>query len=330
MAHRFHPDRRRALGTMAAAAAASAGFAPLAHAAWPERNLRLILPYAAGASGDMLTRELGDGLQAELAVPVITENRPGGGTVVGANFVAKQPADGYTVLMMGPATHVIMPIIQPAIPYEVYKDFDIVGMWAIVGSMVSVNPALPVQTIAELVAYSKANPGKLSYSSAGTGTGPHLSGEMFKQMTGADLTHVPYNGAAPATLALLSGEVQVSFINIPPQVPHVRTGKIRALATTTSARSPLLPEVPTSAEVGLKGYIAESWYGLAVPRGTPAEARARLEKAMFKVGGQRDRRARMAAGGADVKLLDAKDALAYVQGEESRLRPIIQKLGLKA
>lgn len=302
---------------------------PAAQAAFPDRPIRLILPYAGGAASDMLTRELGAGLQAEFGVAVITENKPGGGTVVGAGYAAKQPADGYTILMIGPATHVIAPAIQPNIPYDAGKDFDLIGMWAVVGSMISVQPSLPVNTLKELVDYSKKNPGKLYYSSAGIGTGPHLSAEAFREMTGASLTHVPYKGAAPATLALLAGEVQVSFVNIPPQVPHVKAGKIRPLAVSSAKRSMLLPDVPTTAEAGLPAYISESWNGLAVPAGTPAAVRARLEQAMFKVGADPARRDRMAAGGAEIRLMGTGETAEYIKAEKLRVEPVIRKLELK-
>jgi tripartite-type tricarboxylate transporter receptor subunit TctC len=320
--------RHCALATPVAIAAL--GLVPLtARAEFPDRPIRLVLPYAGGGAGDVLTRELGSGLQAELGVAVLTENKPGGGTVVGANFVAKSPADGYTVLIIGPATHVIMPAIQPKMPYSAWKDFDLIGMWAVVGSMISVHPALPVKTLSELIDHAKKNPGKLNYSSAGVGTGPHLGGETFKDMTGAGITHVPYKGAAPATLALLAGEVQLSFVNIPPQVPHVNAGKIRPIAVLSSTRSTLLPEVPTSAEAGLPGLISESWFGVAVPAGTPADARAKLQRAMFKAGADAARKARMAAGGVEVRLMGPDEISEYIRAEERRLKPAIMKLDLK-
>jgi tripartite-type tricarboxylate transporter receptor subunit TctC len=322
-------DRRTVLKVLAGSAAASlAPFSAFA-AGWPERPIKLVLPYDSGAAGDLLTRELGEALGAQFGVAVITENKPGGGTVVGANYVAKQPPDGYTVLMNGPATNVIMPAIQPHMPYDADKDFDLIGLWAVVGSMVSVHPSVPVKTLKELVEYSKKNPGKLNYSSAGTGTGPHLGGELFKQMTGADITHVPYKGAAPATMALLSGDVQVTFVNIPPQLPHIKAGKIRPLAVSTSVRSALLPDVPTAAEAGLPGFISESWFGLAVPAGTPKEAQARLEQALFKAGADEKRKARLAANGVEVRLLGPKELREYITAEQRRLQPIIKKLTLK-
>ncbi len=297
---------------------------------WPDRPIRLILPYEAGAAGDVLSRELGDAMRAEFGVAVVNENKPGGGTVVGANYVAKQPADGYTLLINGPATNVIMPAIQPRMPYDPNKDFDLVGLWAVVGSMISVHPSLPVTSIAELVEYSKKNPGKLNYSSAGVGTGPHLGGELFKQMTGADIAHVPYKGAASATMALVAGEVQVSFVNIPPQVAHVKAGKIRALAVSMVARSSQLPDVPTAAEAGLTGYLSESWFGVAAPQGTPRPVLDKLQQALLKAGQDPQRKARLSAVGIEVRALPAREFADYIQAEERRVQPLIRKLNLKS
>lgn len=329
MTHTDARDRRGALKALASAAAATL-LPSLSHAAaWPGRTIRLVLPYDPGAAGDLLTRDLGEAMGKDLGVAVITENKPGGGTVIGANFVAKQPADGYTILINGPATNVIMPAMQPRLPYNPWKDFDLVGLYAVVGNMISVNPSLPVNSIKELVEYSKKNPGKLSYSSAGSGTGPHLGGELFKQLTGADLTHVPYKGAAGATMALISGEVQVSFVNIPPQMPHVKAGKIRPLAVSMATRSSQLPDVPTAAEAGLPGYISESWFGVAVPAGTPKDVVAKLEQSMFKAGRDAARKARLAEAGIEMRLLSGNEFAQYIRAEERRLVPLIQKLDLK-
>lgn len=322
--------RRTALKTLAATAVSPWLAAGALAADWPDRPVRLILPYEPGAAGDILSRELAEAMRADFGVPVINENKPGGGTVVGANYVAKQPADGHTLLVNGPATHVIMPAIQPRMPYDPHKDFDLVGLWAVVGSMISVHPSLPVTSIAELVEYSKKNPGKLNYSSAGVGTGPHLGGELFKQMTGADLAHVPYKGAASATMALVAGEVQVSFVNIPPQVPHVKAGKIRPLAVSMASRSSQLPDVPTAAEAGLPGYLSESWFGIAAPSGTPRAAIEKLQQALLKAGQDAPRKARLSAAGIEVRALSAREFGDYIRAEERRVLPLIRKLNLKS
>lgn len=296
---------------------------------WPEKTIRLVHPYAGGAAGDVLTRELAAGLQQELGGSVITENKPGGGTVIGADTVAKSPPDGYNALMAGPATHVIMPQIHPKLPYNAEKDFDLIGMWAVVPSMISVHPSLPVNNLRELIEYARKNPGKLNYASAGVGTGPHLAGETFKAMTQASMTHVPYKGAAPAVMAILAGEVQVAFVNIPPQMAHVKAGKIRPIAVMSATRSALLPEVPTAIEQGLAGFLSESWYGVAVPAGTPAAVRIRLQQAMFKAGADPERKARLIGAGIEPKLLTPQQTADYIKAEETRLRPVLKALDLK-
>ena len=316
-----------ALAVLGAASAMSAVAQSAAN--WPDKTIRLVHPYAGGAAGDVLTRELAAGLQQELGGSVITENKPGGGTVIGADTVAKSAPDGYNVLMAGPATHVIMPAIHPKLPYSADKDFDLIGMWAIVPSMISVHPSLPVSNLRELIDYAKKNPGKLNYASAGVGTGPHLAGETFKAMTQVNMTHVPYKGAAPAVMALLAGEVQVAFVNIPPQIPHVKAGKIKPIAVMSAGRSALMPEVPTAIEQGLAGFLSESWYGVAVPAGTPAAVRTKFQQAMFKAGNDADRKARLIGAGIEPKLMTAQQLAEYIKAEENRLKPVLKALDLK-
>lgn len=319
---------RRAAATLLCGAMAVSPL--LARAKYPDKMIRLVHPYAAGGAGDLLTRELADGLKTAFnGAAVITDNKPGGGTIVGAVAVAHSAPDGYTVLMIGPATHVIMPLINPKIPYNAKKDFELVGMWSVIGSMVSVNAETPVHSLKELVDYSQKNPGSLNYSSAGAGTGPHLAGEMFKDLTGARITHIPYKGASPAVMALAGNEVQVSFVNIPPQVPFVKNGKIRPLAVSTPQRSPLLPDVHTTAEAGMPGFISESWYGVAVPAGTPADIRAKLLSGMQAAAADPARRERLAAAGVELRVTDAAELAQYIDSEEQRLKPVLKRLDIK-
>jgi len=329
ISNRTKPARMMQRAITAAFIAGAVLSAPLANAAWPERLIRLIHPYAAGGPGDNLTRELAIGMQAELNQTVIADNRPGGGTLIGADLVAKSPPDGYTILMVGPATHVIMPAIHPKLPYNADRDFELIGMWAVVGNMISVHPSVPVKNLKELIDYAKKNPNKLNYSSGGVGSGPHLAGETFKMMTGTEIVHVPYKGAAPATAAIVAGEVQVTTVNIPPQAGFIRAGRLQPIAVTTSKRSSLLPDVPTAEELGLKGLVAESWYGLGVPRGTPQEVRDIIYRTMVKVGSQPERKARMAAAGAEVSLSTAAELAAYIKNQQDRLGPVLKKLDLK-
>ena len=295
---------------------------------WPDKVIRIINPYAAGGPSDNIVRMLADGLTTELGQRVIVENKPGAGTLIGANFVAKAPPDGYTFLLATVAPLVVQPTINPNMPYDAHNDFAMVGMFATVPNLITVHPSVPVNSIAELIAYASKNPGKLNYASAGAGTGPHLGGELFGRMTGVKLTHVPYAGAAPAVLGVLSGQVEVSFVNITPQIQHVKAGKLRPLAIGSSRRSSIFPEVPTVAEAGLPGYVSESWNGIVAPAGTPKAIINRLDKAMAKVMNSPKSLALLASLGAEPTVMGPEEFAAYVKNDEKQLAPVIKSLGL--
>ena len=297
---------------------------------WPNRPLRVINPYAPGGPSDNVVRLLADGIAGELGQPVVVESKPGGGTAIGANFVAHAPADGYTFLLGTVAPMIVQPAINKALPYNVAKDFTPVGMFATVPNLISVNPSVPVKTLADLISYAKANPGKLNYASAGLGTGPHLGGELFCKLTGVKLTHVPYAGAAPAVLAVLGDQVQVAFVNITPQIQHVKSGRLRPLAMGGARRSALFPDVPTVAESGVPGYVSESWNGLMAPAGTPKAVIDRLYAAMQTTMNRAAVQGAVATMGGEVTLLNTADFGAYMKADEQRLIPIIQSLNLSA
>jgi len=295
---------------------------------WPEKVIRIINPYAAGGPSDTIVRMLADGLTVELGQRVMVENKPGAGTLIGANLVAKAAPDGYTLLLATVAPLVVQPTINPSMPYDAQKDFAMVGMYATVPNLIAVHPSVPVNSIAELIAYAGKSPGKLNYASAGAGTGPHLGGELFGRMTGVKLTHVPYAGAAPAVLGVLSGQVEVSFVNITPQIQHVKAGKLRPLAIASSRRSSIFPEVPTVAESGLPGYVSESWNGIVAPAGTPKAIISRFEKAMAKVMNSPKSLALLASLGAEPTVMGPDEFAAYVKNDEKQLAPVIKSLGL--
>ena len=295
---------------------------------WPDKVIKIINPYAAGGPSDTIVRMLADGLTTELGQRVIVENKPGAGTLIGANFVAKSPPDGYTFLLAAVASLVVQPIINSNMPYDARNDFAMVGMFATVPNLITVHPSVPVNSIAELIAYAGKNPGKLNYASAGAGTGPHLGGELFGHMTGVKLTHVPYAGAVPAVLGVLSGQVEVSFVNITPQIQHVKTGKLRPLAIGSSRRSSIFPEVPTVAEAGLPGYVSESWNGIVAPAGTPKAIINRFDKAMAKVMNSPKSLALLASLGAEPTVMGPDEFAAYVKNDEKQLSPVIKVLGL--
>ena len=315
---------RRSLLLAAACGAASSTFAQAA----ADGVVRIVNPYAPGGPSDTIVRLLAEGLSAELGQRVMVENKPGGGTVIGASTVAKAPPDGRTLLLATVAPLVVQPAINAALSYDPHKDFALVGMFATVPNLVSVHPSVPVKSVAELIAHARANPDKLTYASASAGTGPHLGGELFGRMADVKMTHIPYPGAAPAVLAVLSGQADVSFVNITPQIQHVKAGKLRALAIGSSRRSSLFPEVPTVAESGLAGYLSESWNGLAAPAGTPPAAVDRLHQAMAKVMGAGKVKETLAALGAEVTLSGPDGFAAYVRNDEKLLVPIVRSLGL--
>ena len=244
----------------------------LAHAqpatSYPSKPIRIIVPFPAGGTTDLLARMLGQRMTTAWGQPVLVENKPGAGSTLGADMVAKSPADGYT-LLMGAAHHTIAQSVYAKVPYHFGRDFAPVSIIAMVPNMVVVNAAVPARTIEEFAALAKSQPGKLNYGTAGAGTAHHLIGEMFKLRAGVDLQHIPYKGSAPAVADLLGGQVQVMFDTVTSGLPQVKAGKTRALAVTTAKRSAALPDVPTLSETILPGFDVGTWFGILAPTGTP-------------------------------------------------------------
>jgi tripartite-type tricarboxylate transporter receptor subunit TctC len=245
---------------------------------YPSRPIRIIVPFPAGGTADLLARQIGPTMSEALRQQVIIENRTGAGGNIGADLAAKSKPDGYTLLMGTVSTHAINPNLYPKMPYDPVKDFAPVTMVARMPNLLVVHPSVPANNVAELIALAKAKPGALAFASAGNGTTQHLAGEVFKKMAGVDMIHVPYKGNAPAVTDLVGGQVQVMFDNIPVSLQQVRAGKLRALAVTGPARSPVLPELPTVAEAALPGYSITSWFGLYAPSGTSPQIIERLNR----------------------------------------------------
>ncbi len=261
---------RFAAGVVAVCAASL--FAPspaLAQVDYPSRPIRLVVPFPPGGTTDILARAVAQKLTEAWHQQVIVDNRPGAGGNIGSDLVAKAPPDGYTLEMGTVGTHAINPSLYARMPYDAQKDFTPVILVAGVPNVLEVNPSLPVHTVQELIAYAKANPGKLNFASSGNGTSIHLSGELFKAMTGVQMTHVPYKGSAPALADLAGGQVQLMFDNLPSSLGLIKGGKLRAIAVTSTTRSSALPDIPTIAESGLPGYEASSWFGVLAPAHTP-------------------------------------------------------------
>jgi tripartite-type tricarboxylate transporter receptor subunit TctC len=251
---------------------------PLLAQDYPQKTIRIIVPYTPGGTADMLARTMGQRMAQGLGQQIIIDNRPGAGGNIGADFAAKAAPDGYTILMGTVATHAINPHLYPRMPYDSATDFTPIILVATLPNILVVNPSVPTKSVKELIALAKARPGELAFASAGNGTSQHLSGELFKKMTGVDMTHIPYKGSAPAVTDLVGGQVQLMFDNIPSSLAQVRAGKLRALAVTGPRRSPVLPDLPTVAEAGLPGFSITSWFALFAPAGTPAGILLRLNR----------------------------------------------------
>jgi tripartite-type tricarboxylate transporter receptor subunit TctC len=268
--------RRRFL-RLAAGAAALPAFSHRAKAqAYPARPVRLVIGYTPGGSADLTARLIGQWLSERLGQSFVVENRPGGGTNIATEAVVRAPPDGYTLLLVAPA-NAINATLYEKLSFNFLGDVEPVAGLIRFPNVVVVNPAVPVKTIPELIAYAKANPGKLNMASSGNGSTIHMSGELFKMLTGIDMVHVPYRGGAPALTDLIAGQVHVMFDNIPTCAEHVKTGKLRGLAVTSTTRSEVLPDLPTLADF-LPGYEASAWYGIAAPKNTPAEIIGKLNK----------------------------------------------------
>ena len=286
--------------TAAAAAAATTVLAPSAWAQnpWPSKPIRIIVPYTAGGFTDQMARLLQVGLQKALGQPVIVENKPGAGSTLGADFVAKAKPDGYT-LLMGAVHHTIATSVYRKLAYDFQKDLAPITTVAMVPNVLVVQADSSSRTVPELIAQAKRAPGKFTFGSNGNGTGQHLIGAQFESMAGVQLLHVPYKGSGPMTTDLLGGQITMSFDTITPVLPHIKAGKLRALAVTTAKRSAALPDVPTLDEAGLKGFDLGTWFGVLAPAGTPKDVVTRLNTEMVKIIQSPDFRKKMEDIGAD-------------------------------
>ena len=278
---------RAAALAFALGAFAAAGFAQGSAAAWPNKPVRIVVPFAPGGTTDILARALAPELGKAFGQSFIVENKPGAGGNTGADLVAKSPADGYTLLMGTVGTQAINPALYPKMPYDAVKDFAPITLFAGVPNVLVMNPAkaaaYKVTDVKSLIAYAKANPGKLNMASSGNGTSIHLSGELFKTMSGTYMVHFPYRGSGPALLDLIGGTMDLMFDNLPSALPQIKAGKLVALALTSGERSVALPDLPTVAEAGpLKGYEASSWFGLLAPAGTPPDIVNRVQQETAK------------------------------------------------
>ncbi len=291
---RIQDRQRRQLlqATLGAAALTSLAALPgaaRAQAGWPAKPIRFVVPFAAGGTTDILARALAPELQKALGQPVVVDNKPGAGGNLASADVAKSPADGYTMLMGTVGTHAINASLYPKLPYDPIKDFTPITLVAGVPNVLVLNAAFAqkhdIHTVADFIRAAKANPGKFNMASSGNGTSIHLSGELFKSMAGVYMVHFPYRGSGPALIDLMGGSMDLMFDNLPSALPHIKSGKLKALGVTSAKRSEVLPDLPTIEEAGgaaLKGYEASSWFGVLVPAGTPADIVTRLQQESSK------------------------------------------------
>jgi tripartite-type tricarboxylate transporter receptor subunit TctC len=297
--------------------------------AYPVKPIRLISPFPPGAVVDTLCRTLAVPLGELLGQPVIVENRTGAGGNIGMDIVAKAPADGYTIGMGSIGTHGINPSVYAKMPFDPLRDFVPITFVASNINVLVVNPSLPVQNVQQLIAYARANPGKLSYGSAGTGTSQHLAGELFKQLAGIDMTHVPYKGAGPAVADLIGGQIPLMFADISASLGHIRAGKLRALGVTTRERTPLL-DVPTVIEQGVADFDVNAWFGLMAPAGTPREAVARLSAESAKALNLPATRERLQSLGLNPAPNTPEEFARFIRGELERWAKVARAVNIRA
>jgi tripartite-type tricarboxylate transporter receptor subunit TctC len=299
-----------------------------AAADYPSKPIRLVVPFPAGGPVDITARTVAPRLTEALGQRIVIDNRGGAGGILGSDIVAKSPADGHTLLLCTTGNAINVSLV-PNLPYDIRKDFVPVSMVAIITSILVVHPALPVKSVKELIALARAKPDALSYASTGNGAPTHLAAELFKSMAGVKILHVPYKGAAPAVVDLLSGHVQLSFISAPGVMPHVRNGRLRVLAVTNARRSVLLPESPTLSEAGLRGYESEGWHGLFAPAGTPRPAVDRLYKEIAAILRDPKISAQLIAGGAEPVGMPPEEFAAKLHAEIEKWAKVVKTSGMK-
>jgi tripartite-type tricarboxylate transporter receptor subunit TctC len=316
--------QRRSVLALAAGALAT----PALGQSWPARPVRIIVPFGLGGSADVAARFLAEPLSAALGQPIVIENRPGAGAVIGTDAVAKSPPDGHTLLLMS-NTHTANETLLPNRPYVLMRDLSPVAFINIAHHVLVVHPSLPAQTLPELIAYARANPGRLDYASSGPGTPYHIAGEVFRAMAGIEVTHIPFRGSNEARTALIGGQVPMMFDAIPTMVEQARGGRVRALATTGPVPSPLLPEVPTVASV-LPGFEASIWLGLMAPTGTPEPIRARLNAEVNRIMSLPATREAQLRAGALVQPMSIAEFAAYMERDIAVQREAITRARITA
>ena len=321
---------RFSLRAIFAALALSACTSVFSQATYPDKPIRLVVPYPPGGFTDILGRQLATQLQTRLGQNVIVDNKGGGGSTIGSAMVARAPADGYTLLLVAPDLAINESLMATRLSYDARKDFSPVIRAAWSPMVLVTHPSVPAKNVSEFLALAKARPGKINFASGGIGTGAHLALELFKTRAGVDLTHVPYKGNGPATSDLLGGQVSAMFLQYAVAKPHVAGGKLVMLATPSGKRSQAIPEVPTIAESGLPGFDVEPWFGIVAPAGTPAAIVNRLNAEIAKIMQQNDVKDMLASVGAAPSISTPQEFGKFIDSEISRWAEVVKTSGAKA
>ncbi len=302
--------------------------APLFAQTYPVRPVRFILPFPAGGPTDILGRIIGQKLSAELGQSVVPENRPGAGGNVGTEYAAKQPGDGYTIVLASPSLS-ISPVLYKKLAYDPVRDFAPISLVAEIPNILLVHPSVPAKTLKEFVQLAKANPGKLNFGSGGLGTSNHLGSEMLKGLTGINIVHVPYKGSNEAMVAMMGGHVDMVVIGVPPTLPHIKAGRVRPLAVLASRRLSYLPSVPTAAEAGVPNYEVGTMYGLLVPAGTPRDIINRLNADWIKIEAMADTKEKMRTAGYEPMTSTPEQYGEFIKTEMVRWAKVIKDANVK-
>lgn len=268
-------------------------------AAYPVKPIRIIVPSAPGSGPDIMARAIGQKLNESLGQPIVVDDKPGAGGIIGSEAAAKSAPDGYTLIMANAGSHAVNASLYAKLPYDPVKDFAPITLVAVAPNILIVHPTLPARTAKDLIALARTRPGELTFGSGGNGSTAHLSGELFRTMAGINVVHIPFKGSPAAVIGVIAGQIVMAFPNIPPALPHVRSGKLKALAVTTAKRSAALPDLPTIAESGLPGYEATAWFGVLAPAGTSSAIIAKLNSAIVKSVHVREMRERLSAEGTE-------------------------------
>jgi tripartite-type tricarboxylate transporter receptor subunit TctC len=294
---------------------------------YPSKSIRIVVGFPPGGGNDIIARMVGAKMQESWGQPVVIENKPGANSIIAAEFVAKSAADGYTLLVNATGGMSVNPVLYAKLPYDPLKDFVPISMVGSFPLVLVVNPAVPVNSVSELVAYAKANPGKLNYSAGSTAF--QVATEMFKQMTGTDMKHIPYKGSAASITAVISGDVQLTIVDSPPLMPQLASGRVRALAVTTPKRAAAMPDLPAVAE-SLPGYEMALWIGMFAPAGTPRDVAAKLTAEVVRIVGLPDIREKLAGMGVEPLGNSSEETAEWIRREIARYGPVVKAAGIKA